>query len=180
MAPASGTGRPLAPYGHIPYSVFLATMTTDRKVNFRLSPCNATTLRMASRRLTQLYDAALEPCGLRSTQLAILSELAHWPADPPTLAELANSLAIDRSALGHNLRPLEREGLVVLAESAVDGRRRHIALTSKGKAKWREGVRLWRVAQERFERVFGRSEAAALRATLQAIAHHERLASLGD
>ena len=147
-------------------------MTTDRKVNFRLSPCNATTLRMASRRLTQLYDAALEPCGLRSTQLAILSELAHWPADPPTLAELANSLAIDRSALGHNLRPLEREGLVVLAESPVDGRRRHIALTSKGKAKRREGVRLWRVAQERFERVFGRSEAAALRATLQAIAHH--------
>jgi DNA-binding MarR family transcriptional regulator len=155
-------------------------MSTDSKANFRLSPCNATTLRMASRRLTQLYDAALEPCGLRSTQLAILSELAHWSVDPPTLAELADALAIDRSSLGHNLRPLEREGWVVLGESAVDGRRRHIALTAKGKAKWREGVRLWRVAQERFERVFGRSEAAALRATLLGIAHHERLASLKD
>jgi DNA-binding MarR family transcriptional regulator len=62
----------------------------------------------------------------------------------------------------------------------VDGRRRHIALTSKGKVKWREGVRLWRVAQERFERIFGRSEAAALRTTLLGIAHHERLASLKD
>jgi DNA-binding MarR family transcriptional regulator len=155
-------------------------MTNDRKANFRPSPCNATALRMASRRLTQLYDAALEACGLRSTQLAILSELAHWSEDPPTLAELADALAIDRSSLGHNLRPLEREGLVVLGESAVDGRRRHIALTSKGKAKWREAVRLWRVAQGRFEDVFGRSEAAALRATLQAIAHHERLASLKD
>ena len=155
-------------------------MTTDSKANFRLSPCNATALRMASRRLTQLYDAALEPSGLRSTQLAILSELAHWSTDPPTLAELADALAIDRSSLGHNLRPLEREGLVVLGASAVDSRRRHIALTSKGKAKWREGVRLWRVAQERFEHVFGRSEAAALRATLLGIAHHERLASLKD
>lgn len=159
---------------------YYAVMATDRKVNFRLIPCNATALRQASRRLTQLYDAALEPCGLRSTQLAILSELAHWSTDPPTLAELADALAIDRSSLGHNLRPLEREGLVVLGESAVDGRRRHIALTPKGKAKWREAVRLWQVAQDRFEQVFGRSEAAALRATLLGIAHHERLASLKD
>jgi DNA-binding MarR family transcriptional regulator len=170
--------EPLARYGHIPYSG--AVMTTDRKSVFRLIPCNATALRQASRRLTQLYDVALEPCGLRSTQLAILSELAYWSADAPTLAELADALAIDRSSLGHNLRPLEREGLVVLGESAVDGRRRHIALTSKGKAKWREGLRLWRVAQERFEQVFGRSEAAALRATLLGIAHHKRLASLKD
>jgi DNA-binding MarR family transcriptional regulator len=162
------------------YPILLTAMTIDRKTNFRVSPCNATALRMASRRLTQLYDAALEPCGLRSTQLAILSKLAHWSTDPPTLAELADALAIDRSSLGHNLRPLERDGLVVLGESAVDGRRRHIALTSKGNAKWREGVRLWRVAQERFEHVFGRSEAAALRATLLGIAHHERLASLED
>src|ERR1700736_6516394 len=119
-------------------------MSTDSKANFRLSPCNATTLRMASRRLTQLYDAALEPCGVRVTQLAILSGVAPcWPG-PPTRAGVADALAIDRSSLGHNLRPLEREGLVVLGERAVDGRRRHIALTSKGKAKWREGVRVWR------------------------------------
>ena len=155
-------------------------MTTDSKANFRLSPCNATALRMASRRLTQLYDAALEPCGLRSTQLAILSELAHWPKDAPTLAELADALAIDRSSLGHNLRPLEREGFIVLREGAADRRRRHIALTSKGKTKCREGLRLWRVAQDRFEHVFGRSEAAALRATLLGIAHHERLTAFKD
>jgi DNA-binding MarR family transcriptional regulator len=154
-------------------------MTTDKPA-VHSSPCNATALRKASRRLTQLYDAALEPTGLRSTQIAILVELADWLTDPPTLAELADALAIDRSSLGHNLRPLEREGWVVLGASAVDGRRRHIALTAKGKAKWREGVRLWRIAQERFEHVFGRSEAAALRATLLGIAHHERLASLKD
>ena len=155
-------------------------MTTDSKPTFRISPCNATALRKASRRLTQLYDTALEPTGLRSTQFAILVELADRSTDPPTLAELADALAIDRSSLGHNLRPLEREGLVVLREGAADRRRRHIALTSKGKGKWREGLRLWQVAQDRFEHVFGRSEAAALRATLLGIAHHERLASLKD
>jgi DNA-binding MarR family transcriptional regulator len=155
-------------------------MTTDSKRTSRISACNATALRKASRRLTQLYDAALEPTGLRSTQLAILVELADRSGDPPTLAELAEALATDRSSLGHNLRPLERDGFIVLREGAADRRRRHIALTSKGKTKWREALRLWQVAQDRFEQVFGRSEAAALRATLVGIAHHERLASLKD
>ena len=155
-------------------------MTTASKPAFRISPCNTTALRKASRRLTQLYDAALEPTGLRSTQFAILVELANWSTDSPTLAELADALATDRSSLGHNLRPLEREGFIVLREGAADRRRRYIALTAKGKGKCREGLRLWRVAQDRFEHVFGRSEAAALRATLLGIAHHERLAALTD
>ena len=155
-------------------------MATASKSTFRISPCNATALRKASRRLTQLYDAALEPTGLRSTQFAILVELANWATDPPTLAELADALATDRSSLGHNLRPLERDGFIALREGAADRRQRHIALTSRGKTKWREGLRLWQVAQDRFEHVFGRSEAAALRAMLLAIAHHERLASLKD
>ena len=102
----------------------LSRVTTDSKTDSRVSPCNATALRKASRRVTQLYDAALEPTGLRSTQFAILVELANWSTDPPTLAELADALAIDRSSLGHNLRPLEREGLIVLREGAEDRRRR--------------------------------------------------------
>ena len=155
-------------------------MTAESKPTVHISPCNATALRKASRRLTQLYDAALGPIGLRSTQFAILVELANRSADPPTLAELADALATDRSSLGHNLRPLERDGFIVLREGTVDRRRRHIALTSKGKTKWREGLRLWQAAQDRFEHVFGRSEAAALRATLLGIAHHERLGSLKD
>jgi DNA-binding MarR family transcriptional regulator len=155
-------------------------MSTNSKPTFRISPCNATALRKASRRLTQLYDTALEPTGLRSTQFAILVELANWSTDPPTLAELAESLATDRSSLGHNLRPLEREGFIALREGATDRRQRRIALTAKGKTKWREGLRLWQTAQDRFEHVFGQSAAAALRATLLGIAHHERLASLKD
>jgi DNA-binding MarR family transcriptional regulator len=155
-------------------------MTTDSKPAFPTSLCNATALRKASRRLTQLYDAALEPTGLRSTQLSILVELANRSTDPPTLAELADSLVTDRSSLGHNLRPLEREGFIVLQEGATDRRRRHIVLTSQGKTKCREALRLWRTAQDKFEHVFGRSAAAALRATLLGIAHHERLAALKD
>lgn len=139
--------------------------------------CNATALRKASRRLTQLYDDALEQSGLRSTQLAILVELNNWSEQPPTLAELADALVIERSALGHTLRPLEREGWLTL-QPGEDRRQRHVVITPKGKAKCKEGIRLWASAQHRFEAVYGRSEAAALRHALLGIAYDERLATL--
>jgi DNA-binding MarR family transcriptional regulator len=142
------------------------------------APCNATAMRKASRRLTQMYDDALEGCGLRSTQFAILVELYLWLKEPPTVAELAAKLVMDRSALGHNLRPLAREGLVALQEGTEDRRRRHVGLTLRGRAKVREALRLWEKAQARFNAVFGESRAAKLRATLLEIAFDERLGTL--
>ena len=142
--------------------------------------CNATAIRKASRRMTALYDAALEPCGLRSTQYAILNELQRRGARAPTMRELALTLVMDRSALGHNVRPLERDGLVALEAGAADRRRRHVVITSAGKAKWRTAQRLWQSAQDRFETIFGPENAAALRRSLTAIAADERLISLTD
>jgi len=142
-------------------------------------PCNATALRKASRRLTQLYDDALEGSGLRSTQFAILVELHRWAADePPTVAQLAAKLVMDRSALGHNLRPLEREGWLSLQEGSGDRRRRHVLLTAQGKSKVREAMRLWAGAQRRFNEVFGEARATRLRAALFEIAFEERLGKL--
>ena len=147
--------------------------------NAELSPCYATAMRKASRRLTQLYDDALLPCGLRSTQFAILSELERRAQEPPTVQELADSLVMDRSALGHNLRPLERDGFS-LEESPADRRRRLIVMTPQGEAKHSEARRLWQTAQDRFHEIFGTPDAAALRATLLDIAYDERLAALKD
>jgi DNA-binding MarR family transcriptional regulator len=137
--------------------------------------CNATAIRKASRRLAKLYDEALEPCGLRATQYAILQELYRRAKVPPTMRELAEALVMDRSALGHSLRPLEREGLVVLAQSDEDRRRRHVVMTVDGEAKRRAATPFWQMAQDRFEKVFGRAEAAQLRRTLLGIAHDQRL-----
>ena len=144
------------------------------------SPCNATAMRKASRRLTQLFDDALAPSGVRSTQFAILAELNRRSKEPPTMRELADALVLDRSALGHNLRPLERDGLIALEESEEDHRRRHVVLTRQGRAKCAEAKRLWQTAQDRFNTVIGQSKAAELRATLLGIARNQRLATLSD
>ncbi len=137
-------------------------------------------MRKASRRLTQLYDDALEPCGLRSTQYTILFEIERRSKAPPTMAELAQALVMDRSALGHNLRPLERDGFIALQEGEEDRRRRHVLITPEGRAKVRQAKQLWRKAQDRFSEVFGKSEAAELGGIRLGIAYDERLATLRD
>jgi len=154
-------------------------MPTLPKTTLELMPCHATALRKAARRITQLYEGALADTGLRSTQFAILSELNDRADEPPTMAELAESLVIERSALGHTLRPLERDGYIVLQEG-TDRRQRHVVLTAQGKAKFKEGCNAWRAAQERFEAMFGRAEARNLRLTLLNLAYDDRFGKLED
>lgn len=73
---------------------------------------------------------------------------------------------MDRSTLGHNLRPLLRRGLVVLQQDADDGRTRRVILTTKGAAKLSEGKVLWQAAQKEYERMIGKDAAVELRNTL--------------
>lgn len=125
------------------------------------TPCYCVALRQASRVMTRYYDRALAPMGLRITQLPILSWLAS--AGPMTMHVLADRLVLDRATLGHNLRPLEAQGLVTLT-AGEDRRSRLVALTESGQRKLREAWPAWRQAQRDFEAAFGVEDAAALRA----------------
>jgi len=84
--------------------------------------CSAAALRMAARRVSQFYDGYLAPEGLKVSQYSVLSVAARRREKPPTVNELAEELGMDRSTLGHNLRPLERDGLVALESDAQDKR----------------------------------------------------------
>jgi DNA-binding MarR family transcriptional regulator len=145
------------------------------------SDCTCGSLRKASRRLSQFYDAALAPVGIKSTQYSILAELERGSArGPVTLCVLAAALVMDRSTLGHNLRPLARDELVSLRLAADDKRKRYIDLTRKGKTVLQRARRLWRRAEGRFETVFGQQPAAELRAVLLHIANNRELDSNAD
>jgi DNA-binding MarR family transcriptional regulator len=141
-------------------------------------PCNGTAIRKASRRISQLYDKALEPSGLRATQYSILAELERRGRTPPTMGELAEALIMDRSALGHTLRPLERDKLISLKAGGADSRCKYVVITARGRAKWREARQLWCRAQAYFESLYGEENAKKLRATLLTIANDERFSDL--
>src|ERR1700704_3052808 len=66
--------------------------------------CHCTELRKASRRISQLYDAALAPSGLKTTQRAILSEIGR--SEPTTVGALAEALVMEAGGLAHTLKPL--------------------------------------------------------------------------
>jgi DNA-binding MarR family transcriptional regulator len=136
-------------------------------------------LRKASRRVSQFYDTALAPLGIKSTQFSILSEVDRGSiGGSVTIRELATSMVMDRSTLGHNLKPLERDDLVVLRLSSGDRRKRYVELTKKGKSMLLKARRLWRGAEGRFEKIFGKEPAAELRAVLLNIAGNKELNSL--
>jgi DNA-binding MarR family transcriptional regulator len=143
------------------------------------SACTCGSLRKASRRISQFYDTALAPLGIKSTQFSILSEVDRGSiGGPVTIRELATAMVMDRSTLGHNLKPLERDDLVVLRLSSGDRRKRYVELTKKGKSMLQKARRQWRHAEGRFETIFGKEPAAELRAILLNIAANKELNSL--
>ena len=130
-----------------------------------LSYCNNASLRKAARRLGKLYDAVLEPSGLKATQFSLLTQI--FDLGSPTMAGLAKSLLMDLSAMRHSLGPLMRDGLVRLRVEPKDRRVKRVILTPAGVAKFEEAMQLWQKAQGRFEKTFGSARAAKLRSELK-------------
>jgi DNA-binding MarR family transcriptional regulator len=121
--------------------------------------------------VTQFYDQFLAPAGLRTTQFSILARLQRL--GPMTISVLAADLVMDRTTLGRNLQPLEREGLVAVVKGRTDRRSREIRLTDTGAERLRAGVEGWVKAQAGFEGVFGKQRSSELRALLHAVSASE-------
>lgn len=130
----------------------------------RADRCSCAGLRKATRHLTQHYDRHLAPAGLNIGQYSLLANLArHGPIAPGAFAAL---LAMDRTTMGRNLQPLEREGLVAIAIDPADRRGRLVSLTGEGQARLEAARPLWTAAQTAVEERFGAAQAAALRSLL--------------
>lgn len=139
------------------------------------SRCSCTALRKASRRISQLYDTALASSGLKTTQRAILAQIRR--SELTTVGRLAEALVMDSGALAHTLKPLERDGLVLVAVDPTDRRNRQISLTRRGRAKLAETDALWEKAERGFEAAFGRAESESLREALRFLTSNEFVAA---
>ena len=133
--------------------------------------CNCLALRAATRHVTQFYDRFLASSGLRTTQFSILIRLRL--GGPTTINALAKSLVMDRTTLGRNILPLEREGLIEIVPGSVDRRSKVVHLTEAGAARLRAASAGWIQAQKNFETSFSRGRATQLRALLHAVTETE-------
>ena len=94
------------------------------------APCVCTTVRRADRTLNRLYDEALQPSGLLTTQYALLSTLSRV-GEPMLHSALAEAQLMAPATLSRNLKPLQRDGLVRISPGN-DRRTRDVDLTSTG------------------------------------------------
>ena len=116
--------------------------------------CTCFGLRKAARAVTQMYDQALKPSGLRTTQFSLLAVTER--AGPRRMAEIAELLVMDRTTLTRNLKPLLDQGLLERVAGA-DRRRRPIAITAKGRAALAQALPYWREAQMHMAGSLGRA-----------------------
>jgi len=132
-----------------------------------LGACHCQSLRQAARRVTTFYDAALAPLGLRVSQFSILARLDQ--DGPHGIQALAAELVMDRTTLGRNIRPLERDGLLCAVADPADRRTHVLSVTPRGAELVAAAWPAWAAAQAGFEARFGAEPAARLQSALRGV-----------
>lgn len=129
--------------------------------------CLCLHVRRAARALPRRYDEALKPVGLTNGQFSLMMALNRPNA--PSMGDVSALLAMDRTTLTANLKPLVRRALVAVADDPSDRRSRLMTLTATGRIALAAAVPLWREAQAVTERLITQSDPEALRAGLKAV-----------
>jgi len=129
--------------------------------------CLCLHIQRAARAVGRRYDDALRPMRLTNGQFSLLMSLNR--AEAPSIGSVAALLAMDRTTLTANLKPLERRGLVKVAVDAADRRSRLMSLTPAGRALLAAAIPLWKRAQTMNERLVSPSSGDRLRADLRAL-----------
>jgi len=107
-------------------------------------PCLCASFRRASRVLTQHYDAALRPLGLRGTQFTLLQALSL--AGEVSQGTLGEILAIDSTTLTRTLAIMVRRGWIV-SRFGDDRRERWLSLSDAGKSEFKRARPRWERVQ---------------------------------
>jgi DNA-binding MarR family transcriptional regulator len=133
--------------------------------------CACANLRRAGRAVTQLYDEALRPVGLRATQLTLLQVLARM--GPVTQGVLGEALASDSTTLSRTLKPLEAARWI-RSFPGGDRRERHLELTPAGRRVLERATPAWEAIQHRLRDHMGERDWRALETLTTAVVRAAR------
>ena len=126
--------------------------------------CLCLHVQRAARALARKFDEALRPVELTSGQFSLLMSLNR--PEPPSIGSVASLLAMDRTTLTANLKPLERRKLLKVAVDKEDKRSRRLIITAAGRALLHKAYPLWKKAHVETEFQIARSSADDLRKAL--------------
>lgn len=115
-------------------------------------PCMCANLRRASRAMTQRYEEALRPVGLRATQFTILQALSL--AGEVTQGKLGTILSMDSTTLTRTLTIMYRPGWIA-KRRGEDRREWRMRLSKSGEIQFRRALPYWEEAQTELRRALG-------------------------
>jgi DNA-binding MarR family transcriptional regulator len=115
-------------------------------------PCLCASLRRATRALTQCYEEALRPHGLRATQFTILQALSL--AGEATQGKLGEILAMDSTTLTRTLNILHRAGWIS-RRKGTDRREWRLKVSPSGKEQFQRALPSWRKMQQKMASQLG-------------------------
>ena len=129
--------------------------------------CLCLHLQRAARAVARRFDVALRPLDLTNGQFSLLMSLNR--PEPATIGSVSRLLAMDRTTLTANLKPLERRGLLRVVTDPADRRSRHLTLTPLGHRLLAAALPLWRQEHAAVDRRVS-PDSDRLRADLRALA----------
>jgi len=130
--------------------------------------CLCLAAQRVARTLARRFDEALRPVGLTSGQFSLLMSL-NQPA-APSIGSIAALLAMDRTTLTANLKPLERRGLVNTKVDPADRRGRLVILTAAGRTLLHDALPIWRRTQGEIDGLLTGTDAGTVREGLRLLA----------
>lgn len=131
----------------------------DLKALAECTECTCFNLRKATRVVTQMFDDAMRPAGLRGTQFSLLAHT--YGMGPITLTKLAEEMVTDRTTMARNLEPLEKNGLLKVGPGD-DRRTRIVTITEEGRKKLAEAFPLWKKTQDEIKKLMGAGDWASM------------------
>jgi DNA-binding MarR family transcriptional regulator len=129
--------------------------------------CLCLHLQRAARAVARRFDRAFRPLDLTSGQFSLLMSLNR--PEPASIGNVSTLLAMDRTTLTANLKPLERRGLVAVAVDPADKRTRRLTLTPAGRALLAAAVPIWQATHAAVERAVPGADPDRLRTDLVAL-----------
>jgi DNA-binding MarR family transcriptional regulator len=126
--------------------------------------CLCLHVQRAGRALARRFDEALRPLALTQGQFSLLMSLNR--PQPPSIGEVSALLAMDRTTVTANVKPLERRGLVQVRVDPDDRRNRRLELTASGRALLAAAAPVWKRTHAATERRLKSSTPDILRASL--------------
>jgi DNA-binding MarR family transcriptional regulator len=142
---------------HLPFAITLEVRDT----------CLCLHLQRAARAVARRFDAALRPLNLTNGQFSLLMSLNREEA--PSIGSVSALLALDRTTLTANLKPLERRGLVKVSIDGADRRSRRLKLTPAGRALLVAAVPIWKQTHAIVEKLLPRADGKELRVDLRTL-----------